>query len=254
MILLTVGTQLPFDRLVRAVDHWADQRGQTDVIAQTGRGSYIPTAMKAYESLPPTEFRQLIEKADVIVGHAGIGTILAAIELAKPVIVLARKASLGEQRTDHQVATAERFADLDLVFTADSEDEIGCLLDKVIAGVPPSKNDILDSGLSKLRDHLSRVVSSASPKAEFDGIICFGGEDWWYHNRGHFDMQMMREASKQLPVLYVNSIGVRQHSSGEGSMFFVRIWRKLKSVLRGLVRVRPLFHVFSPVSSPGLRE
>src|SRR4051812_19988359 len=25
----------------------------------------------------------------------------------------------------------------------------------------------------------------------FDGVICFGGGDWWYHNRGHYDMQMM---------------------------------------------------------------
>ncbi len=85
---------------------------------------------------------------------------------------------------------------------------------------------------------------------QFDGIICFGGEDWWYHNRGHYDMQMMRELSKHVPVLYVNSIGMRVPSVGEGSMFLKRVLRKLKSLKRGLVKVREGFWVASPLVAP----
>lgn len=84
----------------------------------------------------------------------------------------------------------------------------------------------------------------------FDGVICFGGEDWWYHNRGHYDMQMMRELSRVVPVLYVNSIGMRVPRVGEGSMFLRRVFRKLKSLRRGLVRVRENFHVASPLVAP----
>jgi glycosyltransferase involved in cell wall biosynthesis len=84
-----------------------------------------------------------------------------------------------------------------------------------------------------------------------DGVICFGGEDWWYHNRGHYDMQMMRELSAVVPVLYVNSIGMRVPRVGEGRMFFKRVARKLKSLRRGLVRVRPGFAVYSPFVAPG---
>lgn len=85
---------------------------------------------------------------------------------------------------------------------------------------------------------------------QFDGIICFGGEDWWYHNRGHYDMQMMRELSQHVPVLYVNSIGMRVPSVGEGSMFLKRVLRKLKSLKRGLVKVRDGFWVASPLVAP----
>lgn len=85
----------------------------------------------------------------------------------------------------------------------------------------------------------------------YDGVICFGGEDWWYHNRGHFDMQMMREFSAHTPVLYVNSIGMRVPRVGEGRMFIRRVARKLGSLWRGLVRVRPNFAVLSPFSIPG---
>ncbi|MEH6475014.1 MAG: glycosyltransferase [Sneathiella sp.] len=85
----------------------------------------------------------------------------------------------------------------------------------------------------------------------FDGVICFGGVDWWYHNRGHYDLQMMREFSEKVPVLYVNSIGMRPPNIVEGAMFFTRIRRKLKSLGHGLVNVRSNFSVFSPVTIPG---
>jgi glycosyltransferase involved in cell wall biosynthesis len=84
----------------------------------------------------------------------------------------------------------------------------------------------------------------------FDGIICFGGEDWWYHNRGHYDMQMMRELSQHVPVLYVNSLGMRVPRLGEGAMFAKRVARKLKSLKRGLVRARENFYVASPLVAP----
>ncbi len=87
----------------------------------------------------------------------------------------------------------------------------------------------------------------------FDGVVCFGGEDWWYHNRAHFDMQMMRELSRAVPVLYVNSIGMRMPTPGEGAMFLRRMRRKLASLSRGLVHVRPGFSVLSPFVIPGRR-
>jgi glycosyltransferase involved in cell wall biosynthesis len=86
---------------------------------------------------------------------------------------------------------------------------------------------------------------------DFDGVICFGGVDWWYHNRGHYDLQMMREFSQDFPILYVNSIGMRPPRVGEGAMFFTRVRRKIKSLFHGLVRVRTNFSVYSPVTLPG---
>lgn len=85
----------------------------------------------------------------------------------------------------------------------------------------------------------------------FDGVLCFGGVDWWYHNRGHYDLQMMREISRDLPVLYVNSIGMRRHRPTEGAMFARRVLRKLRSVRRGLVEARDNFWVMSALAAPG---
>ena len=89
--------------------------------------------------------------------------------------------------------------------------------------------------------------------ADFDGIICIGGEDWWYHNRGHFDFQIMRRLARDVPVLFVNSIGVRLPSVKHGGhgQVLSRIRRKLGSFGRGLTHVETKFHVFSPFSVPG---
>ncbi|MBU2581870.1 MAG: glycosyltransferase [Alphaproteobacteria bacterium] len=88
-------------------------------------------------------------------------------------------------------------------------------------------------------------------KTGFDGIICIGGEDWWYHNRGHFDFQIMRRLAKRHRVLFVNSLGVRMPGLSDKRVFAHRIGRKLRSLSRGLVEAEPGFFVFSPVTAPG---
>lgn len=82
------------------------------------------------------------------------------------------------------------------------------------------------------------------------GIVCFGGEDWWYHNRGHCDMQFMRQFARLAPVLYLNSVVMRKPNVAEGRMFFRRVLRKVRSMARGLVRVPEGFWVYSPVTAP----
>lgn len=88
-------------------------------------------------------------------------------------------------------------------------------------------------------------------RRHFDGVICIGGEDWWYHNRGHFDFQIMRRLAHEWPVLFVNSLGVRMPSLKDNRVFTERIARKLKSLAHGVVNVESRFWVFSPLSVPG---
>lgn len=88
-------------------------------------------------------------------------------------------------------------------------------------------------------------------RREYDGIICIGGSDWWYHNRGHFDFQVMRRLARSMPVLYVNSLGVRIPDPSNPTEFFGKISRKLTSLSRGVVNVENGFWVFSPISIPG---
>lgn len=110
MILVTVGVQVPFDRLIRAVDAWAARNDDHDILAQIGRGGWRPRHMQWTEFLKPDEFRQEVQLSRLVVGHAGIGTILTCLQSARPLIVMPRRAALNETRNDHQVATAQHFS------------------------------------------------------------------------------------------------------------------------------------------------
>jgi glycosyltransferase involved in cell wall biosynthesis len=84
-------------------------------------------------------------------------------------------------------------------------------------------------------------------------IICFCGQDWWYHNRAHSDFQLMTRAARSRKVLLVNSIGMRMPTPGKSPMPWRRIWRKLKSMLRHVRRPladRPDFIVMTPILLP----
>lgn len=131
MIFLTVGAQMPFDRLVRAVDAWAARGGNGGVFAQIGRGGYRPAHVRYVEFLAPRAFRGAFTAATAIVAHAGMGTIINALELGKPILVMPRRGDLAETRNDHQLATAERFRELGLVEVAQDERELADRLDQL---------------------------------------------------------------------------------------------------------------------------
>ncbi|MEZ6038011.1 MAG: hypothetical protein R3F29_11050 [Planctomycetota bacterium] len=84
-------------------------------------------------------------------------------------------------------------------------------------------------------------------------VICFCGQDWWYHNRAHSDFQLMTRAAKHRKVLLVNSIGMRMPMPGKSPLPFRRIFRKLKSMLRHTRRPlvdTPDYTVMTPVLFP----
>jgi len=81
-------------------------------------------------------------------------------------------------------------------------------------------------------------------------ILCFGGEDWWYHNRGHIDMQLMRRFAEKGKVLYINSIVMQKLNIGQGRKFIQRLVRKAKSIFTGLKKINENFWVYSPFSLP----
>ena len=121
MIFVTVGHQMPFDRLIEAVDRWARQQGRDDVFAQIGATERFPQTIQSKKYLSPEQFDHHIAAADAIIAHAGIGTIIAALKLHKPLLVLPRRAALGETRNDHQVATAKYFEQHGYVLAAYEE-------------------------------------------------------------------------------------------------------------------------------------
>lgn len=94
---------------------------------------------------------------------------------------------------------------------------------------------------------------SRVPAGPVHGVVAFAGVDWWYHNRAHSDVQLLRNIARERPVLMVNSIGLRVPLPGRSTKPMRRIIRKARSTLR-FVRTPlpdlPNFHVMTPVALP----
>ena len=145
MIFLTVGTELPFDRLTKTVDAWCAARDRSDVHGQLGSLSadgFRPTHFEWCSFMPTEEYERRCQQCDLIVGHAGIGTIIAAMTHAKPLVIMPRMAAKREHRNDHQLATARHFADKTGITVAADETVLPDILDRTLAAaaaapIPP---------------------------------------------------------------------------------------------------------------------
>lgn len=138
MIFLTIGTHEPFDRLVRAVDDWAESRGRDDVFAQIvdpGEHGYRPRRMEWTGKMPPEDYARVFEQAEFVVAHAGMGSIITAMTQRRPIVIMPRRSHLREQRNDHQFATARRFAERGGVIVAEDETTLPGTLDATVASL-----------------------------------------------------------------------------------------------------------------------
>ena len=134
MIFLTVGQELPFDRLVRTVDEWCRDRKRSDVYGQIGDpgpDGYRPSHYEWKPFIEPDEYGRRFNEADFIVSHAGMGSIITALTLPIPILIMPRHVGLKEHRNDHQVATANRFASRPGIEVAADEMELIPALDRL---------------------------------------------------------------------------------------------------------------------------
>lgn len=130
MIFLTIGTQEPFDRMLKAVDEIAPLLS-TEIIAQVARSSYKAKNLKTFAFAAPGEFKKYFSEAELILSHAGMGSIISALEGEKPILIMPRLARYHEHRNDHQLATAAVFEKLRYVHVAHDETNLKTKLPEV---------------------------------------------------------------------------------------------------------------------------
>jgi UDP-N-acetylglucosamine transferase subunit ALG13 len=155
MIFVTVGSQLPFDRLIRGLDQLASELS-LDVFAQIGTGEYEPKNLHWERLLAPSRFKELIVEATLIVSHAGIGSVLSAQRSGKAILVFPRLASYGEHRNDHQLATLRALRGRDGIYTAETIAEISEILKRPLIAPPRPHQDTPER--ANLRANLARII------------------------------------------------------------------------------------------------
>lgn len=127
MIFVIVGSQkFPFERLLREVDRLIETGEITqEVFAQIGVSEFEPEHMRWQRFLDKNAFDDTINRCDLVITHAGEGSIMTGLLMGKNVIAVPRYARLGEHVSDHQLEIARALAKQNCIRNVEDIRELG---------------------------------------------------------------------------------------------------------------------------------
>lgn len=144
MIFVIVGSQkFPFERLIRQMDLLVEKGViQDEVIAQIGVSTYEPRFMKWYRFMDKENFDFHIANCDLLVTHAGEGSIMTGLLKKRKVIAVPRYERLGEHVSDHQLEIARALEKQNCIINVEDIAD----LEKVIVNLDAYQLDAYESG------------------------------------------------------------------------------------------------------------
>jgi UDP-N-acetylglucosamine transferase subunit ALG13 len=157
LILLTLGThEQPFARALALVEPIASR---DEVLVQHG---YTPPpvwcpASKRFDFLPYDRLVELMQAADGIVCHAGVGTIMTALSLGTTPVVVPRLERYREHVDDHQLQIAAAFSERGLIEVPTGDDIAASL------ALARARRSRLPGPTPELRNAISEAAALPSP-------------------------------------------------------------------------------------------
>ena len=133
MILVLLGTQNnSFHRLLQEVQKNIDNGNiKEEVVAQKGYTKFESKDMKLYNKIPTEEIKKLIDKADIVITHGGVGSIITSITKGKKVIAVPRLKEYKEHINDHQLDIINSFDEMGYIIGISKVEELGDALKKI---------------------------------------------------------------------------------------------------------------------------
>lgn len=104
MILVLLGTQHnEFTRLLQEIEDCIDHGLIKErVVVQAGSTKYKTDKMKLFDMISKEVLANLMDEANVIITHGGVGSIIMALKKNKKVIAVPRLHQFNEHVNDHQ--------------------------------------------------------------------------------------------------------------------------------------------------------
>ena len=133
MILVLLGTQNnSFKRLLEEVQKNIDNGNiKEEVIVQRGYTKFESKDMKFYNELPIEKINELIEQANIVITHGGVGSIISSITRGKKVIAVPRLKKYKEHVNDHQLDIIDSFNNNGYIIGIHNVEELGDALNKI---------------------------------------------------------------------------------------------------------------------------
>ena len=171
MILVVLGTQdKAFPRLLEAVDREIKKGTiKEKVVVQAGQTKYESDNMEILDLVSAPEFDKLVDKADLIITHGGVGSILTAIKKNKRIIAAPRLAKYKEHHNDHQKQIIREFADQGYLLELRDFNK----LDKMIEKSKNFKPKKFESNTNNMIKLLENYIEESNHKSWLNKIFIF---------------------------------------------------------------------------------
>ena len=154
-IFVTVGTHLQgFERLIREIDLLkANKKINANIFAQIGHTKYTPIKIKFKKFLNEKEYIENFKKSDIIISHAGAGTIINAFQMNKKLIIVPRLKKFNEHTDNHQLELAEELQKKGKVISVFNEKKLLEAIQKI-----KNKKNIKNKKTSKIIETLNEWI------------------------------------------------------------------------------------------------
>lgn len=128
MIFVTLGTfEMKFKRLLDEIE-LLDIKDE--VVIQSGYTNFKSSKYKVINFMNKDEFKENLTKADLVICHGGVGSILEAINNNKKVIAIPRLEKHNEHVDDHQIEIVNKFTNNGYILSSQNEKDLKKLIEK----------------------------------------------------------------------------------------------------------------------------
>lgn len=163
MIFVTVGNHYQsFDRLIKKVDEIAPHIPH-EIVIQKGYSRYIPQNTKYFDFVPLKSAVEYIRTSELVISHAGFGTIILCKEYGIPLLIFPRRKKYSEHMNDHQIDIAKVLEERkdDHIYVIYEEDH---LEEKIVEVLKDKKKPIPTEHVGK--KNLIRIIREFIEKCE----------------------------------------------------------------------------------------
>ena len=159
MTLVLLGTQdKPFNRLLDEVLKLIEKgKISDDVVAQIGCTKFSSDKIKTLSFVSREEYAKLIDEADLIISHAGVGTITDCIKKGKKVIVVPRLKKYKEHTNDHQIQITKEFEEKGYVLATYNTKDLERTIKKINKFIPKAYESNNENFKEKLKEYIDSI-------------------------------------------------------------------------------------------------
>ena len=159
MILILLGTQQnSFNRLLQEIENLIENEIiKEEVLVQAGYTKYKSDKMRLFDMISSEELDKFIDKADIVITHGGVGSIIRALKKNKKVIAVPRLHQFCEHVNDHQMQIVDVFSTKNYLIGVQNLENLGEAIKKIKEFKPNEYHsdnqkmiDIIDDFIKKI--------------------------------------------------------------------------------------------------------